>query len=374
MYMKVVIVSKAFVMGAYQRKAEEIAKHGVDLTVLAPPEWEDSRGRQQVERAYTNGYTLRTIPIVFNGHFHTHFYPTLLSELTDLQPDVLHMDEEPYNMATWLALRAAKWRNIPATFFTWQNILKKYPPPFLFFERDIYKLAPIAIAGNAAAHSVLQAKGYSGDIAVIPQFGVDTELFRASSSGKELASPTDTVRIGYAGGLLPEKGIDLLLRACAKLKGDWSLSLIGTGEILPELEDLAIELDIQKHVYFIGRVDSILMPERYRELDILVLPSRTTENWIEQFGRVLTEAMASEVVVIGSDSGEIPNVIADAGIIFAQGDSEHLCIQLQTLLDQPELRHSLAKAGRQRVLDNYTMKQIAANTVDVYERLTTLRT
>ncbi|MCB0023861.1 MAG: glycosyltransferase, partial [Caldilinea sp.] len=126
---------------------------------------------------HTQGYTYRTVPIRFNGNFHLHYYPTLARELDALRPDVLHMDEEPYNLATWLALRAAAARRVPATFFTWQNLDRRYPFPFSRFEQDNYRRAPVAIAGNQDAAGVLRAKGYAGTIAVIPQFGVDPAIF-----------------------------------------------------------------------------------------------------------------------------------------------------------------------------------------------------
>jgi hypothetical protein len=103
--MRVVMVSKALVVGAYQRKAEELARLGVELTVLAPPSWRDSRGEQVATAHYTDGYTFRIIPIRFNGQFHLHYYPTLAQELQRLRPDILHFDEEPYNLATWLGVR-----------------------------------------------------------------------------------------------------------------------------------------------------------------------------------------------------------------------------------------------------------------------------
>ena len=103
--MRVLMVSKALVVGAYQRKAEEIARLGVELVVLTPPACRDRRGAQTLQARHTRGYTLRAIPIRFNGNFHLHHYPTLKQELRAIAPDVLHFDEEPYNLATWHALR-----------------------------------------------------------------------------------------------------------------------------------------------------------------------------------------------------------------------------------------------------------------------------
>lgn len=359
------MVSKALVTGAYQRKAEEIAALGVDLTLFTPPYWQDRRGRQVAETLHTRGYTLRTLPTRRIGDYHLHHYPTLGAELSRLRPDVLHMDEEPYNLATFLALRSAHRQGIASTFFTWQNLNRRYPPPFVWFERANYRRAPIAIAGNREAEAVLRAKGYSGEIALIPQFGIDPDIYHPDNH-----SPHDQVlRIGYAGALLPEKGIDLLLRAAATLTTPWRIDLIGDGEESPRLQQLAAQLGIAERVHFRGKQPSAAMPAFFADLDVLVLPSRTLPNWKEQFGRVLIEAMASGVVVIGSNSGEIPNVIDNAGLIFPEGDHRALAEALASLHASPKLRTDFAIRGRLRVLTNYTMRIIAERTVALYHRL-----
>ena len=361
------MVSKALVVGAYQRKAEEIARLGVELTVLIPPAWGDRRGRQAAERLYTDGYDLRVIPLRLNGNFHLHYYPTLARELAALRPDVLHMDEEPYNLATWLALRAAGQAGARATFFTWQNLYRRYPPPFSAMEQANYGRAAVAIAGSQDAAGVLRQKGYGGEIAVIPQFGVDPEAFapcRDKPSG-----PAGGLCIGYAGGLVHEKGVDLLLRAFATLGPRSSLLLAGEGEERAVLEQLAQDLGILERVTFLGRQASNSMAAFYNTLDVLVLPSRTQANWKEQFGRVLVEAMACQVPVVGSDSGEIPNVIGDGGLIFAEGDVQALGACLLRLANDAGLRQRLGERGRRRVLAHYTMGKIAEQTLAVYAAL-----
>ncbi|MEZ4732571.1 MAG: glycosyltransferase [Caldilineaceae bacterium] len=368
------MVSKALVVGAYQRKAEEIARLGVDLTVLVPPSWRDSRGQQSATARYTDGYKFQIIPVRFNGHFHFHYYPTLRRELQRLRPAILHMDEEPYNLATWLALRAGARCGAVSTFFTWQNLAKRYPPPFRWFEQAVYRQTPIALAGNREARTVLQRKGFTGDIAVIPQFGVDPNLFTPAPANNRNWSTVEQpgqsiLHIGYAGGLVTEKGVDLLVRACAQLQGAWTLQVAGSGAEAENLRQLASTLGIAERVHFQPHIASTEMPAFYRSLDLLVLPSRTMPNWKEQFGRVLVEAMACTVPVVGSDSGEIPHVIGEAGLIFPEGDVAALTQQLQHLSDQPAERRRLGEAGRQRVLQQFTMQQIAAQTVQVYEKL-----
>jgi glycosyltransferase involved in cell wall biosynthesis len=374
--LRVLLVSKALVVGAYQRKAEEIAALGVDLTVVTPELWADSRGAQRLERVHTQGYHLQTLPLRLGGNFHLHSYVGLDRLLANLRPDLLHMDEEPYNAATWAALRSAHAQGIPATFFTWQNLLRSYPPPFRQMELATYARAPLALAGSEEAAAVLRAKGYRGEVAVIPQFGVDEELFApvapTAPHGALHSALHSALRIGYAGGLLPEKGVDLLLRAAARLPAPWRLAIAGEGAERAALERLAGALGVADRVHFVGRIGSSDMPAFHRHLDVLVLPSRTRPNWKEQFGRVLIEAMACGVVVVGSRCGEIPTVIGDAGLTFPEEDVDALVDLLTLVQSQPDLRAALGAAGRARVLERYTMRRVAQQSVAAYARLLAL--
>jgi glycosyltransferase involved in cell wall biosynthesis len=365
--MRILMVSKACLVGAYQTKLEEIARFDdVELYVIVPPSWRDPAGEVTLERSHTEGYQLLVDPIRFNGHFHFHYYPRLGARLRAIRPDILHMDEEPYNVATWLALRQATALGIPSLFFSWQNQLQQYPLPFRWLERQVLAMADYAIVGNEAAAQVWRAKGYNKPMQVIPQFGVQPDLFHPSPA----RDPGRAFVIGSAGRrLVPEKGIDILLEAVAKLPGTWRLQIAGDGPERPRLERLAQELGIAERVAFDGVIASGHMPAYLRQLDVVVLPSRTLPNWKEQFGRVLVEAMACEVPVIGSDSGEIPHVIGDAGLIFAEGDAKKLGECLLQLMRGDELRQRLGEAGRRRVLRCFTQAQVATRTVAVYREL-----
>lgn len=365
--MRVLIVSKACLVGAYQTKLEAIAQFAdVELAVVTPPVWNDPAGRITLERSHTEGYRLYVDPIRLNGQFHLHYYPTLKKRLREFRPDILHMDEEPYNLATWLAIRHARAVGAQSLFFSWQNICRQYPFPFNLLEKQVLEGVSYAIMGNEAAARVWQTKGYDGAYEVIPQFGVDPDLFHPPvrrDKGRSFV-------IGAAGRrLVPEKGIDLLLRAVAKLPGIWRLQIAGEGPEQQRLEQLARELGIARRVHFDGPIPSEQMPAYLQQLDVLVLPSRTLPNWKEQFGRVLVEAMACEVAVVGADSGEIPNVIGQAGLIFPEEDVDALRAHLSKLMQTEGLRDKLGKAGRERVLSQYTQAQIAARTVGVYREM-----
>lgn len=364
--MNVVMLSKACVVGAYQRKLEVIAALGVNLTVVVPPYWQNGTSRQILERKFERGYRLVVAPMRFNGHFHLHYYPSFGRIVAEAKPDIVHVDEEPWDLVTFLAARAATRAGARPLFFTWQNLQRNYPPPFSWMQRDVFARCGTAIAGNADAVDVLRAKGYAGAVQVIPQFGVDTELFRPPNTPKAGGGP---FVVGYAGRLVPEKGVDVLLRAAAGLPGDWRVRLLGDGPERANLLSLAQSLGIAERVEFVGQVPSTQTAAYYAQMDALVLPSRRMPNWTEQFGRVLVEAMACGVPVVGSQVGEIPNVIGDAGLTFAQDDHNALGTLLAQLMGDATLRDDLRARGRARVLARFTMQSIAQQTVDVYAQM-----
>jgi glycosyltransferase involved in cell wall biosynthesis len=361
--LRVLMISKACVVGSYQRKLEELAAFpDVDLTVLVPTEWRDERGVLPLERAYTHGYELIARPLAFNGHFHLHFFPGLSGLVRRLRPDVVHIDEEPYNLATGQAVRAGRRVGARTVFFTWQNLRRRYPPPFAWIERYVLSVADYALAGNRDAVGVWRNKGYRGPIKVVRQFGVDPDLFAFHRPSPLAGRP---LVIGYVGRWVAEKGVDLLLHAVAGMADDTAIQILGSGPAEVGLRALVERLGLATRVEFLPPIPSVDMPRFMPRLDVLVLPSRARPNWTEQFGRVLIEAMACGVPVVGSDCGEIPDVIGDAGLIFRQDDVDGLRSSLARLRDD-DLRLRLAQAGRTRVEAHFTQARVAAQTREVY--------
>jgi glycosyltransferase involved in cell wall biosynthesis len=364
--MRVLMVSKACLVGTYQTKLEQIAQFAdIDLTVVVPPYWRENGRVTQLDLAYTRGYRTVVEPIAFNGSFHLHFYPRLGQRILAFAPDVVHIDEEPYNFATYHALRLSRRAGARSVWFTWQNLNRAYPLPFRLIERYNLSHVDYAIAGTTGAETVWREKGYVGPLAVIPQFGVAPEVFKPGPARDSARS----FLVGYVGRLVEEKGVDLLLRAVAALQGPWQLVVAGAGPERSSLVALARQLGLADRVSFEAHIPNTRMPAFYQGLDALVLPSRSRPNWIEQFGRVLIEAMASGVPVVGSDCGAIPAVVQDAGLIFPEGDVTALAECLRRLVHDPALWADLARRGRERALTEYSQAHIAAQTVAVYREM-----
>ncbi len=367
--MKVLILSKALLVETYRRKLEFIARDpDVALVAVVPPSWREPRvGRLFLEPTRSSSYRLRVRSIALNGHFHLYFWVGLGRLLREERPDVLHIDEESFNLSTWQAMRLGARLGARCLFFNWANLDRRLPPPFSWFERYNMAHAAAAVAGNQEAAAILRRRGYQGPLEVIPQFGVDEVLFALSPSPPTPAREGFTV--GYAGRLVPQKGVMDLLEALAGLPERVRLLLVGSGVLEPELRRRAEELGLGQRVEITSRASATEMPALYQKLDVLVLPSRTWPNWKEQFGRALIEAMACGVPVIGSNSGEIPHVIGDAGLVFSEGDAAALREQIRALLDDPARRRELAQRGRQRVIEHYTQEKVGEAYLALYRRM-----
>ncbi len=365
--MKVLLISKALVSGPYQKKLEELAlEPDIELRAVAPPYWRTGRNKSELRALYIEGYELRVRRAMFNGRFHIHFFPGLAREIADFEPDLVHVDEEPYNLATAHAIRLARRGNARSVFFAWQNLNRRYFPPFSWFERYSYRHAA-AIAGTKTALEVLSGKGFSGPATVIPQFGVDPDLYRPSvPSGDERP-----FTVGFVGRLVEAKGLKTLMRAFERFGGHERLSIAGDGPLAGWVHDYAVERRFIDRVELAGQIPPENIPRFLKSIDVLVLPSIPTPAWVEQFGRSLIEAMACEIPVVGSESGEIPNVIGDAGILVPPGDADALAAAMTALRDDGPQRMALGRKGRLRVLSNFTHSQIAAATAAFYRTILT---
>ena len=369
--MRVVIVSKTFVAETAQRQLEWIARQlDIELTLVTPPFWRSDDGRRLpfVPR-FVEGYQVRKTPVVFNGQYHLYFYPELGAILRQQRPDILHIDEEPYNPAGTQAQRLADAVGARTIFVSWQNLYRTYPAPYAWLERYNYRRAAAIIAGSSDAAHVLRRKGYTGPIAIFSVHGVDPDIYHPSPR----TSPSGAFVTGYLGRLVSYKGIGLLIEALQGMPEHCRLRLVGSGPDERALRHIASERGVAERVEFVPAIATADVPRMLADMDVLAAPSLTQPHWKEQFGRVLVEAMACGIPVIGSDSGEIPRVIGAAGMVVPEGDVEALRVGLLRLANDAAMRERFSRAGRSRVLEQFTQEQVARKTVTVYREALGLR-
>lgn len=371
--MKVLMISPGLVASAYHGKLRELVKLGLELTVVVPANW----GRLRFEAVKADGYEL----VVSKGRFtaarlgrlvhHLHYYPGISQVIGGSRWDMIHVDEEPFNFGAYHIMRACSRTGSPSVFFTWQNIMKKYPPPFEQMERYVFQSVSGAMAGSLEGLEVLRRRRFLKPAVVIPQFGVDPAEFCKQDANplRRRLGLDESFVVGFIGRIVPEKGLETLFSAVRLLPTSCALVVVGSGPERSSLEAMADALNLSHRVRWVPWINSKEVAEYMNAFDALVLPSRTTRIWKEQFGRVLVEAMACETCVVGSDSGEIPNVIGDAGLIFHEGNERELAQRLRLLMDDASLRESLGRRGRERILQNFTHAKIAQETVSFYKQL-----
>lgn len=366
--MRVLYVSKALTVAAYRDKLRALNDH-VQVAAAMPRRW----GSQTVEPTEPGSIHIDRYAVLLHGHNQLHIYwrPDLLLERT--RPDLVHIDEEPYSAAAFQISLLCSRRGIPCLVFAWQNLDKTLPAPFRAMRSAVFRRVAGAIAGTEAAAEVLAGAGYDNPLVVIPQFGVDPARYRPDPAARAhrratLGIGSGDFLIGFVGRLVREKGVHLLLSALQVLR-EAHLVIVGSGPEREQLARAAKSSGLRDRVHFVGRVSSSQIPSWLPAFDVVVLFSISGSGWTEQFGRVLIEAMACGVPVVGSDSGEIPRVIGEAGCVVPEGDWRALAMVLQGLAESSAQRRHLASAGRARVDRLYTHDHIAARTAEFYQTL-----
>ena len=197
------------------------------------------------------------------------------------------------------------------------------------------------------------AAGYAPERGRILTLAVDTSVFRpvddSRRSSVQRSLGLQFPVIGYSGRLTEDKGLNILMKAMEQIGGDraWSLLLLGGGPQEQMILEWAKARGWDNRVRIVlARHDEV--PSYLGAMDLLVAPSQTTGHWKEQFGRMLIEAFACGVPVIGSDSGEIPYVIGEAGRVVGEKDVTGWAAAIVDLLDRPDLRADLARKGLSR--------------------------
>jgi glycosyltransferase involved in cell wall biosynthesis len=350
---RVLIVSHPAVVALNQSVYLQLAGHGWDPLVVVPNRW---------HHEYSDGpFTPEALPglegrvlrrrVALPGVPQRHFYVSDVGAVIDrFRPRAAFLEQEPFAVSALQWGAALHRRGVPFGVQADENLDRPFPAPVRRYRRWVLEHAAFTAARSSRAAELVREWGATGPAPVIPH------SLPAWPAGEPRAAD-GTFVVGYAGRLVPEKGLHDLLAAARGLEGAVRVLLIGDGEQREELAAAGSDLDLEIRT----DVQHDAMPAAYRDMDVLVLPSHTTPTWAEQFGRVLVEALWSGVPVIGSDSGEIPWVIATTGggLVFREGDVADLTRALAELQHAPDRRRELAAHGRQRAEELFTVEAVA---------------
>lgn len=368
--MKIFFVWHSLVEPQYRKYPAALADLGHQVRAVCPAQWTECGQEQSVNAALKQGaFELYPLKAVFKDHIRSFFFlnhARLKRLIHEFQPDIVHVFEDPYALVTGQVSLACRGLRVRPKFViqTFENILARQPMPFRWVERSNLRAADCLITVPLEGEVVWRSKGYTGHVSHLA-IGLDETLY----AGMHEKTDASCIDVCYIGRIVPEKNVGALLRAFLKAsdgRRDVRLTIVGSGP----LRAIFKKAFPDDRIRFVDPVKNSAVPGLLSAMDILVLPSLTTPVWKEQFGRVLTEAMASGVAVIGSSSGEIPQVIGDAGIIVPENDEESLRRALNDLFASTAKRESLKRAGYERVLRKFTWPVVVRDLQECYGKIT----
>ena len=310
---------------AHRARERALAAAGVEVVLAVPAAWPPQ------EALHAEPFEVLELPVTRPGDVNRHGWSgDLAAVLARVAPDVLDVHEEPVSVAArqWLAVAGDR----PVVMYSAQNLDKRWPPPFSAYEKHALARVAAFYPCSRQAASVLRGKGFAGRVEVLP-LGVDEAVFTRGAQ----VLPTDEVSLLLAGRLVPEKGVRDAVQVLAAVHSTRAvrLTVVGQGPEQVAASALAVSLGVADLVDWVPWVDAPRLAALYRRAHVVLLPSRATSTWVEQYGRVITEGWSCGAVPVGYASGSIPEVVGESGVTVPEGDVDALCRAVVGLLDDP---------------------------------------
>lgn len=363
---KIVFIGHHLVVRNYQELIDEAAiqlADKYDVYLITPEEYKE-KILIKAGDFFGKNFTHLKLPTVFGkeGRQHAHFYKGLGCQIRRINPKLIYCLEEPNSLVTAQVCYYAKKENAKIILWSALNQYRDYnslnimdPRKYLFPAclKYTFKNSDAINALDDSVADILKKKKYSGKIFVKNTFGVNKSFFnRPDEKVNHLLS------ILFVGVLENYKGVNYLIEAIDS--DDIRLEIIGDGSQRKELERLAVG----KQVKFHGFQDQDYVRVAMKKADVLVLPSVPIDGYLEQFGRVLIEGMASGCCIAGSAIGGIPSVIEDNGFLFEHSNPEAIKKIIVELKKNPVKLFTYKNKAYQRALDKYSYTSVAKQLID----------
>ena len=372
---RLLTIGHSYCVALNRRLATELSIAGSadwDVTVAAPVFFHGDLQPITTTRADWESIDLALVPVYLSQQPHLFFYGRRLRELLNQPWDIVHCWEEPYVVAGW---QVARWKNIQSRLIYWtgQTRVKKYPPPFDHIEHYCFSRCAGWLSRGRLGIDAMTQKGHANKPHEAIGLGLDTDVFKpaadaARSVRSELCWPDDEIPvIGYTGRFVEQKGLRILTAALDRISSPWRALFLGGGPMVEELKHWASRYG--DRVRIVTAVSHDRVPAYLNACDFLCAPSLTTPGWREIFGRMVIEAFACGVPVVASDSGELPNVVSDAGVVTHEGDVPAWAAAIETLLNSPERRAELSARGLSRVQQEFTWRAVAEKHLRFFEQI-----
>ncbi len=364
--MRILAVDTIAVEAARRSAYRELAHmDGCEVHLLVPSAWQEQGSVTTAEPEPDPMLHLHTSRTTFGFRQHRVLYSSLRSLLHKLKPDILYIDTEPENY-TAVQCRLAIDAVSPQTHLALvssRNLDYRsigFPYKFAFTHRWCDALArrrPADIMFVRPLSTMYMLEGYARSVVHLPH-PVDCAMFSPETPAT-LPAVDGVFVVGYVGRLVESKGVQLLIRSLVRLPENVHALIVGKGPFRRDLEKLSKVLGVAGRVRFEPSVPYRSVAGFMRSMQLLVLPSLPATHWVEQFGRVLVESMACGTPVIGSRSGQIPEILGAEGVLVEPGDEDALVYAIDDLLCHPSRCVALGSAGRGRALQHFSAGVVA---------------
>ncbi|WAC93884.1 glycosyltransferase family 4 protein [Mycobacterium sp. Aquia_213] len=280
---------------------------------------------------------------------------TGLLTLADAGWPVVATVHHPITRDRVLDLAAAKWWRKPSV-HRWYGFSKMQ-------EQVARRIPDLLTVSSSSAADIVSDFGVSPDQLHVVPLGVNTELFKPGSGPRE---PGRVMAIASAD--TPLKGVATLLKAVARLRVNRDLELRLVAKVEPNgpTHKLIAELGISDIVHITSGLTDAELAALFASAEVACIPSL-----YEGFSLPAVEAMSSGTPIVASRVGALPEVLGTDGAcaeLVPPADVDALTRALGQLLDSPDKRRSLGKAGRARAVSVFSWEAVAAQTVRIYER------
>jgi phosphatidylinositol alpha-1,6-mannosyltransferase len=369
---RLLTIAHSYCVELNRRLAQELALNGDwDVTAVGPARFRGDFGWHALEPGSDEPCTVVPVPVRFSRSMHLMLYGRELGELLREPWDLVHCWEEPY-VAAAAQVAFATPRHVPLVYATFQNISKRYPPPFNWIERYTSTRASGIIAFGRTVLDVVGPRTPRGTPIRVISPGVDVTRFTPDPEARSAVChrygwSQGVPVVGFLGRFVTEKGCLFLTRVLDRIETPWRALFVGSGPLEAELRAWSGRQGDRVRIETAVQHDDV--PRYLNAMDLLCAPSQTTRRWREQFGRMLIEAFACGVPVVGSDSGEIPYVVADAGVIVRERDLDGWTEAIARLLADPGLRAEFAGRGRRRAVASFAWPIVARRHLDFFDEL-----
>jgi glycosyltransferase involved in cell wall biosynthesis len=297
--------------------------------------------------------------------------PVYVKQIFKQTPDVLHSVASPFYLRAPKADSRVLHLHNPLEELSWDK------------RRCLEKAQHIITPSEYLKHAVVDQTPHDEPEITAVHNGVDLERYGSGTGSRfrqKFDIPEDHTLILYVGQIIEGKGLLHLVKAFNDLANDYndiSLAVIGSTDLWDLSEDnvadasayeqTVLETADTDRIKFCGRTSDSVLIDGYDAADIFVCPS----VWNEPFPLVNLEAMAAGNPVIGTDMGGIPELIEneETGFVVTPGEPEAINEKLELLVQTESMRKEMGEAAQNHVQKNYTWKQAASKTLEIYQQL-----